>query len=90
MKNMKNTVSIIVVEDTIDIEVEASFEAVKKALNAAFVTPIVFPSGDIMLVDEDGDPRNLPFNERASRIAGQRLVGPVAWVQKHLVKRVIG
>ena len=90
MKNMKNTVSIIGVVDTIDIEVEASFDAVKKALDDAFVIPVRFPSGDVMLVDEDGDPRNLPFNERASRIAGRRLVGPVAFVQKHLVKRVIG
>jgi hypothetical protein len=87
---MKNTVSIIGVGDTIDIEVEASFDAVKKALDDAFVIPVRFPSGDVMLVDEDGDPRNLPFNERASRIAGQRLVGPVAFVQKHLVKKVLG
>lgn len=87
---MKNTVTIIGVGDTVDFEVEPSFEAVKKALDDAFVVPIRLPSGDIMLVDEDGDPRGLSVNERASQIAGQRLVGPVALVQKHLVKRVIG
>ncbi len=62
----KNTVSIIGAGDTVDVEIEPSFDAVSAALNNAYVTPVRLSNGACMLVDEEGLLKNLPYNERAT------------------------
>lgn len=48
-----------------------------QALVGGYVTIINVPNPQhIMLVDEDGDPKGLPFNEGATALVGSRIVGP--------------
>ena len=68
---------------------EPSFSAVKAALDGAFVTPISLSDGTL-LVDEEGLMKRLPVNISASVLAGQALVGKVAFVPKRLLKKVLG
>jgi hypothetical protein len=70
--------------------IEASFGAVRTSLNGAMLEPIRMPFGDMLLVDEEGLLRRLPHNSVASLLAGQNLVGKVAFVPKKLVKKVLG
>lgn len=67
-----------------------SFEAVKAALDDAFVTPVSLPDGGVLLADEDGLMKRLEPNLEASRLAKQVLVGKVVYVPKALVKKVLG
>lgn len=67
-----------------------SFEAVKAALDDAFVTPVTLPDGGVILADEDGLLKKLEPNLEASRLAKQVLVGKVAYIPRALVKKVLG
>lgn len=42
-----------------------------------YVARISLPGRNVMLVNEEGIPRELPLNETASRFAGQTIVGDV-------------
>jgi len=70
---------------------EPSFEAVKAALDDAFVTPVTLADGSgTLLVDGDGIAKSLAPNLEASRLAHRHLVGKVAFIPKALVKKVLG
>ena len=69
---------------------EPSFGAVRTALNGALLEPVTLSTGDVLLVDEEGLLRRLPFNNVASLLSGRPLVGKVAYVPKKLVKKVLG
>ena len=71
---------------------EPTFEAVKAALDGAFITPMhLLDEGTFAFVDEDGLLKQLPINEVASRLAGQVLVGKVAVVSdRQLMRKILG
>ena len=70
--------------------IEPTWDSVKNAMNQAHLAPVYLPDGSVLLVDEDGVPKQLPVNERASIVAGQRLVGDVVFIPKEFVRTVMG
>jgi hypothetical protein len=72
----------------------ASFEACQRAVGGS-VEPVRLRGGDILLVNEEGLMRNLPFNPGASLLTISRgirthIVGPAVYVPAALVKQVLG
>lgn len=42
-----------------------------------WVRPILLPTGQAMLVDEDGQPKGLPTNKKATELARMQILGKV-------------
>ncbi len=88
---MINFTTVTVITESGEISaVKPSFKAVKEALQGAFLEPVRLTDGSCLLVDEDGLMKHLGLNVKASHMAGQPIVGAVAWVPKNLVKKVLG
>jgi hypothetical protein len=87
---MDNKTVTLISEDSELSTIESSFGAVRTALGGALLEPVTLPTGDVLLVDEEGVLRRLPYNVTASLLSGRSLVGKVAYVPKKLVKKVLG
>lgn len=71
------------------IDLSGGFDAMKKAIGGGYIEPVYLQSGNMMIVDEDGLMKGLPFNAHASAVAGFDIVGmavfvPARWKTKSL------
>lgn len=84
---MSNTLEVMQVNGSVT-ECPANFSDCQTAVDG-YIEVVNLPNGDVLLVNEEGVLRSL-LNPVASLMAGQTLVGPVVYIPKALVDRVLG
>jgi len=77
----------------VDVETKAKAPSFKEAQTfvGGYVETVSIPGGAVLLVNEDGIAKRLPFNVAASAIARRPIVGPAILLEtKAEVRKTLG